>query len=413
MSTDTEHVDEGTETSILETWEDWYHIPILGAVMLFMVWVRTQAYESVAMVDGNARLAAVDSWYHWRTVQWTAENYPYTMPYDIWTSFPTAVSRWSANTLAEHYWKSTTPSNASTRRLESLSTPIPRLSQIASHRSHGRCSMSSALPSGATTTAVAVELTAQEMPDRIRELDAWGTPFDRTEEGAINQRYFGAQSYRRTCFIGDRTGEAILETLIDRAQALEIPYRENVMITRLLSDGDRVSGAVGFDMDTAEEVDPHEHVDFPEAKRADDLVALERVGLVVHVLDVDARLLEILGEVLGHALGERRHERSLVALNALVNSGHQVVDLAAAAAHRARARETPRPRAGRPLRSESARQACSRSRCGRSPRGGHGIGPKSPAQRPRSHGSSSRRRFGRLRETPRVSRREAPRPRQR
>ncbi|NGM67557.1 FAD-binding protein [Natronolimnobius sp. AArcel1] len=97
---------------------------------------------------------------------------------------------------------------------------------------------------------VAVELTAQEMPDRIRELDAWGTPFDRTEEGAINQRYFGAQSYRRTCFIGDRTGEAILETLIDRAQALEIPYRENVMITRLLSDGDRVSGAVGFDMDT-------------------------------------------------------------------------------------------------------------------------------------------------------------------
>ncbi len=96
----------------------------------------------------------------------------------------------------------------------------------------------------------AVELTAQEMPDRIHELEEWGTPFDRTDDGAINQRYFGAQSYRRTCFIGDRTGEAILETLIDRAQALEIPYRENVMITRLLSDGDRVSGAVGFDMDT-------------------------------------------------------------------------------------------------------------------------------------------------------------------
>ncbi|QCC53532.1 FAD-dependent oxidoreductase [Natronorubrum bangense] len=98
----------------------------------------------------------------------------------------------------------------------------------------------------------AVELTARHMPDRIRELDEWGMSFARTDDGTINQRYFGAQSYRRTCFVGDRTGEAMLETLIDRAQALEIPYRENVMITRLLSDGTRVDGAVGFDMETGE-----------------------------------------------------------------------------------------------------------------------------------------------------------------
>ncbi|WP_436347583.1 L-aspartate oxidase [Natronorubrum sp. FCH18a] len=96
----------------------------------------------------------------------------------------------------------------------------------------------------------AVELTAKHMPDRIRELAEWGMPFDRTEDGEINQRYFGAQSSRRTCFVGDRTGEAMLETLIDRAQALEIPYRDNVMITRLLSDDTRVDGAVGFDMET-------------------------------------------------------------------------------------------------------------------------------------------------------------------
>ncbi|WP_137289629.1 L-aspartate oxidase [Natronorubrum halophilum] len=96
----------------------------------------------------------------------------------------------------------------------------------------------------------AVELTAKHMPDRIRELADWGTPFDRTEDGTINQRYFGAQSSRRTCFVGDRTGEAMLETLIGRARELDIPYRDNVMVTRLLSDGDRVDGAVGFDMET-------------------------------------------------------------------------------------------------------------------------------------------------------------------
>ncbi|XVH32505.1 L-aspartate oxidase [Haloferacaceae archaeon DSL9] len=95
---------------------------------------------------------------------------------------------------------------------------------------------------------VAVENTTREMPDRIRELDEWGVAFDRTDDGTIDQRYFGAQSFRRTCFVGDRTGEAMLETLVDRARELEISYRENVMITRLLSNGERVYGAVGYDM---------------------------------------------------------------------------------------------------------------------------------------------------------------------
>ncbi|QCC54906.1 oligosaccharyl transferase, archaeosortase A system-associated [Natronorubrum bangense] len=92
MSTDTEHVeDEGAETapSLLETWADWYHIPVIGAVMLFMFWVRTQAYGRFVTEDGTPALGGVDSWYHWRTVEWTAENYPNTMPYEIWTGFPT------------------------------------------------------------------------------------------------------------------------------------------------------------------------------------------------------------------------------------------------------------------------------------------------------------------------------------
>ncbi|WP_255168333.1 oligosaccharyl transferase, archaeosortase A system-associated [Natrononativus amylolyticus] len=89
MSTDTEHVDEAAETSVLDTWEEWYHIPIIGIVMLFMIWVRTQSYDRFVTDDGTPALAAVDSWYHWRTVQWTAENYPWTMPFDVWTGFPT------------------------------------------------------------------------------------------------------------------------------------------------------------------------------------------------------------------------------------------------------------------------------------------------------------------------------------
>ncbi|MCU4973007.1 oligosaccharyl transferase, archaeosortase A system-associated [Halobacteria archaeon AArc-m2/3/4] len=89
MSTDTERVEESSETSFLETWEDWYHIPIIGAVVLFMLLSRLRSYGRFVTEDGTPQLAAIDSWYHWRTVQWTAENYPNTMPYEIWTSFPT------------------------------------------------------------------------------------------------------------------------------------------------------------------------------------------------------------------------------------------------------------------------------------------------------------------------------------
>ncbi len=95
----------------------------------------------------------------------------------------------------------------------------------------------------------AVERVTRDAPTRLRELDDWGMPYSRTEDGEPDQRYFGAQSFRRTAFAGDHTGESLLETLIDRAQDLEIPYRENVMITKLLSDGSRVYGALGYDMD--------------------------------------------------------------------------------------------------------------------------------------------------------------------
>ena len=101
-----------------------------------------------------------------------------------------------------------------------------------------------------------VETVAREAPERLRELDDWGMDYSRTEDGAIDQRYFGAQSYRRTAFAGDHTGESLLDTLIDRARSLGVPYREHVAVTRLVTDGrdrgGRVLGAAGYDQDTGE-----------------------------------------------------------------------------------------------------------------------------------------------------------------
>jgi succinate dehydrogenase / fumarate reductase, flavoprotein subunit len=98
----------------------------------------------------------------------------------------------------------------------------------------------------------AVELLARESPARVQELAAWGCPFDRTEDGRLNQRYFGAQSFRRTCFVGDTTGQAILDTLVARADELGVPYRENVFITRLVKHAGVVVGAMGLDLDAGE-----------------------------------------------------------------------------------------------------------------------------------------------------------------
>jgi len=99
-----------------------------------------------------------------------------------------------------------------------------------------------------------VETVTKRMPDLLRELDEWGMEFSRTEDGEIDQRYFGAQSFRRTAFAGDHTGESLLNTLVERAQELSIPYRENVFVSQLVTDeaSDRVLGAAATDLDTGE-----------------------------------------------------------------------------------------------------------------------------------------------------------------
>ncbi|MGK7392518.1 MAG: L-aspartate oxidase [Candidatus Cyclobacteriaceae bacterium M2_1C_046] len=100
----------------------------------------------------------------------------------------------------------------------------------------------------------AVELLTKKAPERVKELQEWGCSFNKTNEGKINQRYFGAQSFRRTCFVGDRTGEAILKTLVKKAGEVGVPYRANTYIIQLLIKDGKAAGAIGFDMKTGEQL---------------------------------------------------------------------------------------------------------------------------------------------------------------
>jgi succinate dehydrogenase / fumarate reductase, flavoprotein subunit len=91
------------------------------------------------------------------------------------------------------------------------------------------------------------ELHAKEAPDRVRELEAWGAMFDRTSDGRILQRNFGGHRYPRLAHVGDRTGLEMIRTLQDHGIHQGIDVHMECTIIRLLKDGDRVVGALGYE----------------------------------------------------------------------------------------------------------------------------------------------------------------------
>jgi succinate dehydrogenase / fumarate reductase flavoprotein subunit len=97
------------------------------------------------------------------------------------------------------------------------------------------------------------QLHAQESPDRVLELEAWGALFDRTKDGRILQRDFGGHRYARLAHVGDRTGLELIRTLQQKAVSMGIEVFMECKILRLLSDVDgTVSGAVGYRRPTGE-----------------------------------------------------------------------------------------------------------------------------------------------------------------
>ncbi|MBV9888230.1 MAG: FAD-binding protein [Acidobacteria bacterium] len=90
------------------------------------------------------------------------------------------------------------------------------------------------------------QLHAQEAPERVRELEHWGAIFDRTADGNILQRAFGGHTYKRLCHVGDRTGLEMIRTLQDRGVQLGFDVYMECTIVRLLKDGDRCAGAIGY-----------------------------------------------------------------------------------------------------------------------------------------------------------------------
>ena len=91
------------------------------------------------------------------------------------------------------------------------------------------------------------ELHAKEAPERVRELEAWGAVFDRTQDGRILQRNFGGHRYPRLAHVGDRTGLEMIRTLQDHGVHSGIDVHMEVTALELLLDDGRVVGACAYD----------------------------------------------------------------------------------------------------------------------------------------------------------------------
>ena len=91
------------------------------------------------------------------------------------------------------------------------------------------------------------ELHAREAPERVRELEAWGALFDRTDDGRILQRNFGGHKYPRLAHVGDRTGLEMIRTLQDHSIHQGIDVHMECTVLQLFTDGGRVTAALGYD----------------------------------------------------------------------------------------------------------------------------------------------------------------------
>ena len=108
----------------------------------------------------------------------------------------------------------------------------------------------------------AAEVMCHDAIETIINLEHLGLPFDRTEDGRINQRRFGGHTrnygegpVRRSCFAADRTGHAILQTLFQQCIRRDVQFFDEYQVVDLaLPDGPggAVSGVIALQTATTE-----------------------------------------------------------------------------------------------------------------------------------------------------------------
>ncbi|WP_336327087.1 FAD-binding protein [Halovenus sp. HT40] len=106
--------------------------------------------------------------------------------------------------------------------------------------------------------APAIDTFAKQAPDEVIQLEHWGMPFSREEDGTVSQRPFGGLSHPRTTYAGAETGHHLLHTMYEQVVKRGIEVYDEWYVSRLaVTDHDRPEdrecyGAVGYDIKTGE-----------------------------------------------------------------------------------------------------------------------------------------------------------------
>lgn len=103
----------------------------------------------------------------------------------------------------------------------------------------------------------AVEYMCKHAPNSVIELEHYGVPFSRTENGKIYQRAFGGMTTeygtgkpaQRTCAAADRTGHAILHTLYQQALKHKAKFCVEYFALDLIMDEGECRGVVAWNLD--------------------------------------------------------------------------------------------------------------------------------------------------------------------
>jgi succinate dehydrogenase / fumarate reductase flavoprotein subunit len=102
----------------------------------------------------------------------------------------------------------------------------------------------------------AIEYLCRHAPDAVYELEHWGVPFSRTDEGKIYQRAFGGMTknfgegpIQRTCAAADRTGHAILHTLYGQSLRHAVDFYIEYFVLDLIMDEGVCRGVTAWKLD--------------------------------------------------------------------------------------------------------------------------------------------------------------------
>ena len=93
-----------------------------------------------------------------------------------------------------------------------------------------------------------IEILVKNAANQVSEIDKWGANLKKLPNGKFDQRYFGAHTYRRTCYSGDYTGQSILFALLEKANHLNIPIDDSAYVTDLLIKNNQCFGAISINV---------------------------------------------------------------------------------------------------------------------------------------------------------------------